>query len=244
MIQDKIAIITGGAKGIGKATAEKFMNNGAHVVLIDIDKRVLDVASAFRKDGKKCYATICDLTNSEETKKAIEEIVNEVERIDILINNAGITQDSSFKKMSQDQWQKVIDVNLTGVYNCTKACIPHMIENGGGSIINASSIVGLYGNFGQTNYAATKAGVIAMAKTWARELGRYNIRSNAVAPGFIKTEMIETVPDTIITDIENKTPLNRLGTKEDIANAYLFLASDMAAFVTGTVLSVDGGLVL
>jgi 3-oxoacyl-[acyl-carrier protein] reductase len=164
--------------------------------------------------------------------------------VDILINNAGITRDSSLKKMTPEQWQQVIDVNLTGVFNCTKAVYPHLEQRGGGRILNAASVVGIYGNFGQTNYVATKAGVIGMTKVWAREFGRKGITVNAVAPGFINTEMLDTVPENVINDLKAKTPMQRLGEVEDIANAYAFLASDEASFISGITLSVDGGLVM
>jgi len=175
---------------------------------------------------------------------AVNEIVSKHKKIDILINNAGITRDASLLKMTPDQWKQVIDVNLTGVFNCTKAVAPIMVENKSGKIVNTSSVVGLYGNFGQTNYVATKSGIIGMTKVWARELGRKGINVNAVAPGFIATEMVETIPEKVIDMLKEKTPLGKLGNPEDIANAYLFLVSDEAKYITGTVLSVDGGLVL
>jgi len=175
---------------------------------------------------------------------AISEVVKAHGHIDILINNAGITRDATLKKMTPEQWKTVIDVNLTGVFNCTQAVAEHMAERGSGRILNAASIVGLYGNFGQTNYVATKSGVIGMTKVWARELGRKGICVNAVAPGFIATEMVGTIPEKVIKGLEEKTPLGRMGTPEDIANAYLFLSSDEANFINGAVISVDGGLVM
>jgi 3-oxoacyl-[acyl-carrier protein] reductase len=173
------------------------------------------------------------------TKKTLEQFG----KIDILINNAGITKDASFLKMTSEQWQQVIDVNLTGVFNCTKAIAPSMVERKYGRIVNASSVVGIYGNFGQTNYVATKAGVIGMTQVWARELGRKGITVNAVAPGFIATDMIQTIPEKILEAIKEKTPLQRFGTPEDVANAYCFLASDEASFINGAVISVDGGYI-
>ncbi len=177
-------------------------------------------------------------------KTAVQALVKETGRIDVLVNNAGITRDASLLKMTEEQWQQVIDVNLGGVFHCTQAVAPVMVEQKSGCIINTSSVVGLYGNYGQTNYVATKSGVIGMTKVWARELGRKGIRVNAVAPGFIATDMVDTIPENIIEQIVGKTPLARMGNPEDIANAYVFLASDLAAFISGTVLSVDGGLVL
>lgn len=177
-------------------------------------------------------------------KKAAKETVELFSTIDILINNAGITRDASLAKMTVEQWQQVIDVNLTGVFNCTKAVIPLMMEKKYGKIVNAASVVGLYGNFGQTNYVATKSGIIGMTKVWARELGRKGINVNAVAPGFIATEMMKTIPENILKSLEEKTPLGRLGLPEDIANAYLFLSSEEANFINGITLSVDGGLIV
>ncbi|MEO9623042.1 MAG: 3-oxoacyl-ACP reductase FabG, partial [Lentilitoribacter sp.] len=180
----------------------------------------------------------------DETQHAAAEVIKQLGRIDILINNAGITRDATIKKMTFEQWQQVIDVNLTGVFNCIKAASPNMIENNYGRIINTSSVVGLTGNFGQTNYAATKSGVIGMTKTLARELGKHQITVNAVAPGFIATDMVKAMPGKVIEMMISKTPLGRLGEPEDIANAYVFLASEDAAFVTGAVLSVDGAVTL
>lgn len=174
---------------------------------------------------------------------AAELVAKDFGRIDILVNNAGITRDSSLKKMSAQQWQQVIDVNLTGVFNCTKAIYPLMADNAWGRILNAASVVAHNGNFGQTNYVAAKAGVIGMTKVWAREFGRKGITVNAIAPGFIQTEMVQSMPAHILEGMESKTPLGRLGRAEDIANAYLFLASEEASFITGTVLNVDGGLI-
>ena len=247
MIQltDKVAIITGGAKGIGKVTMEKFLSLGAKVAIWDIDEKAANdylEKAEFSKDQLNFYKV--DTCSLESVQNAAEKVNADFGRIDILINNAGITRDSSFKKMSSEQWQQVIDVNLTGVFNCTKAVIPYMESRGGGRIMNAASVVAHYGNFGQTNYVATKAGVIGMSKVWAREFGRKGITVNAVAPGFINTEMIQTVPKEIIDNLISKTPLARLGESEDIANAYAFLASDAASFITGTTINVDGGLVM
>ena len=247
MIQltDKVAIITGGAKGIGKVTVEKFLSLGAKVAIWDIDEKAANdylEKAEFSKDQLKFYKV--DTCSLESVQQAVEKVNADFGGIDILINNAGITRDSSFKKMSREQWQQVIDVNLTGVFNCTKAVIPYMESRGGGRIMNAASVVAHYGNFGQTNYVATKAGVIGMSKVWAREFGRKGITVNAVAPGFINTEMIQTVPKEIIDNLISKTPLARLGESEDIANAYAFLASDAASFITGTTINVDGGLVM
>ncbi|MDP2038788.1 MAG: 3-oxoacyl-[acyl-carrier-protein] reductase [Ignavibacteria bacterium] len=243
-LENKVAIITGGAQGIGKATVTKFLIEGATVVIWDVDeergnKFVTDVVA----QGYKAKFMKVNVAKLEDVEKSVEKIIHEFGKVDILINNAGILRDATLMKMTAEQWQQVIDVNLTGVFNCTKAVAPKMIEKQSGRIINATSVVGLYGNFGQTNYVATKSGVIGMTKVWARELGRKGITVNAVAPGFIATEMVETMPEKVIAMMKEKTPLGRLGTPEDIANAYCFLASDEASYINGTILSVDGGVI-
>ncbi len=239
-----IAIITGGAQGIGKATAERFVQEGAAVILWDVDeKKGLKISEEFCKKGFNTKFQRVNVADFREVENAVNQTIEKFGRIDILINNAGITRDATLKNMTQEQWQQVIDVNLTGVFNCSKAVSKFMLEKKKGCIINASSVVGLYGNFGQTNYAATKSGIIGMTKVWARELGRKGIRVNAVAPGFIATDMIKTMPEKVIKIMQEKTPLGRLGKPEDIANTYLFLASDEASFINGAVLSVDGGMI-
>ena len=243
-LENKVAIITGGAQGIGKATTQKFVEQGAKVAVWDIDDKMgLELCDFLRSKGHNVEFFKVNVANNEEVKNNVEEVIKKFGTIDILINNAGITRDSTLKKMTQEQWQQVINVNLTGVFNCTQAVSLIMLEKGEGKIINASSVVGLYGNFGQTNYVATKSGVIGMTKVWARELGRKGIIVNAVAPGFIATEMVKAMPENVIKTMEEKTPLGRLGKPEDIANAYLFLASDEASYINGAVLSVDGGII-
>jgi len=240
-LQNKIAIVTGGAAGIGEITARTFVNEGAKVMIWDVNNQ-RGSALAAELDSVEYFNV--NVADSESVKKAVEAIVDKYERIDALVNNAGITQDATLLKMEEAQWDAVIDVNLKGVFNCTKTVAAVMTNQRSGTIINTSSVVALYGNFGQTNYVAAKSGIIGMTKVWARELGRKGVRVNAVAPGFIATEMVKSVPEKVITTLEGKTPLGRLGQPQDIANAYLFLASEEAAFVTGTVLSVDGGLVV
>ncbi len=237
-LEDKVAVITGGAAGIGLAAAKAFASEGSKVIVWDMLPHFPDSKSAFSPD----YMRV-DVSDFDQVKSAMDAVVRAFGKVDILINNAGITRDKSLLKMDPDTWQKVIDVNLTGVFNCGKCAAEHMVAAGSGVIINTSSVVGLYGNFGQTNYVATKAGVIGMTKTWARELGRKGIRVNAVAPGFIATEMVQKMPPELLDGMKAKTPIGKLGRPEDIANAYVFLASDAAAFITGTTLSVDGGLV-
>jgi 3-oxoacyl-[acyl-carrier protein] reductase len=240
----KVVLITGGAAGIGKATAEKFNKLGATVVIWDLNEEMGNVLAKelSNKETISIFQKV-DVTQLVEVQEAVDQVINKLGRIDVLINNAGITMDRSFLKMDADTWQKVIDVNLTGVFNCTKAVASYMVEAKQGVILNASSVVGLYGNFGQTNYVATKAGVIGMTKTLARELGRKGIRVNAVAPGFIATEMVQKMPQNVIDGMIAKTPLARMGAPDDIANTYAFLASDMASFITGTTISVDGGVI-
>lgn len=244
-LENKVAVITGGAQGIGKATTEKFLNEGASVAVWDIDEmKGSEFCEGLKAEGYNVKFFKVDVADENNVKENVQKVVNNFGTIDILVNNAGITRDSTLKKMTQEQWQQVINVNLTGVFNCTQAALTVMLEKGSGRIINASSVVGLYGNFGQTNYVATKSGVIGMTKVWARELGRKGINVNAVAPGFIATEMVNAMPENVIKMMEEKTPLGRLGKPEDIANAYVFLASEEASFINGTTLSVDGGIII
>ncbi|RDY60800.1 beta-ketoacyl-ACP reductase [Flagellimonas nanhaiensis] len=242
-LNNKVAIVTGGAKGIGKATIKRFLREGAKVICWDIDQAA-GAALLDANQGTPLQFQQVNTVDRESVDKAVEEVIVKYGKIDILINNAGITRDATLKKMTPEQWKTVLDVNLTGVFNCTQAISEHMVQQGAGKIVNAASIVGLYGNFGQTNYVATKSGVIGMTKVWARELGRKGICVNAIAPGFIATEMVGTIPEKVIQNLEEKTPVGRMGTPEDIANAYLFLSSDEANFINGAVLSVDGGLVM
>ncbi|MBV6426928.1 MAG: 3-oxoacyl-[acyl-carrier-protein] reductase FabG [Haliscomenobacter sp.] len=244
-LPNRVAIITGGANGIGRVTALTFAKEGAQIAIWDINEDAgRQLAVECTALGARCIFQNVDTSNLEAATEAAEAAHREFGQIDILINNAGITRDASMKKMTAAQWQQVIDVNLTGVFNCVKAVSPYMLERGYGRILNASSVVALYGNFGQTNYVAAKAGVIGMSKVWAREFGRKGVTVNAVAPGFIQTDMVGTIPKEYLDQLKEKTPLGRMGQPEDIANAYLFLASDEASFITGTTLSVDGGLVL
>ncbi len=244
-LEGKIAVITGGAQGIGYAAVEKFAQEQAQVVLWDVNiDKGRAVANALGAKQLPVDFLEVNVAHFAATEIAAKQVAEKYGRIDILINNAGILRDATLLKMTTTDWQQVLDVNLTGVFNCTKAVAPYMVQQKSGRIINVSSIVGLYGNFGQTNYVAAKSGIIGMTKVWARELGRKGITVNAVAPGFIATEMVQTVPEKVIQTIIEKTPLGRLGTPEDIANAFLFLASDEASFINGTVLSVDGGLVM
>lgn len=242
-LQDKVAIVTGGATGIGAVTAELFAREGATVMIWDMDKeRGAVFAEKLKSDGLSVYFRQVNTANYDQIVEAAAELYKEKGAIDILVNNAGITRDSTLKKMTPELWQQVIDVNLTGVFYCTKVVSEYMVEKGYGRILNASSVVGIYGNFGQTNYVATKAGLIGMTKTWARELGRKGVTVNAVAPGFIATEMVQKMPENVLEGMVAKVPVGRLGTPKDIALTYLFLASDEAAYINGAVISVDGGM--
>jgi len=244
-LKDKTAVITGGANGIGRATTLAFVREGANVMIWDIDAEQAEETKRLAGDGgERVHFLSVDIRSYQKVEDAIAETVSRIGKIEILINNAGVTADSTLKKMTPDQWQKVVDVNLTGVFNCGKAAALHMMENNYGRIINTSSVVAHNGNFGQSNYVATKTGVIGLAKVWAKELGRYGITVNAVAPGFVETDMIKTVPEKVLDGLRGQTPLGRLGKPEDIANAYVYLSSEKASFITGAVLNVDGGLKL
>ena len=240
-LKDKVAIITGAAKGIGFATAKRFAQEGAKVIIVDIGSEAIK-AAVDQIPGAEGH--VMNVTDRASIQSVVDEIIQRHGRIDILINNAGITQDARLIKMTEAQFDTVIDVNLKGVFNCTQLVVPHMLEAGSGAIVNASSVVGLYGNFGQTNYAATKFGIIGFTKTWARELGPKGIRVNAVCPGFIATEMVKAMPENILQDIEKRSWLGRLGTPEEMANVYLFLASDEASYVNGIALEASGGISL
>lgn len=241
----RVALITGAGQGLGKAIALRFAQEGAKVVALDVAPDGINaVAGEIKAAGGESLAVVCDVTQRAQVAAAVQAALDAFGQLDILCNNAGITRDARLVKMTEEQFDQVIAVNLKGVFNMTQAVAPHMVERGYGRIITTSSVVGLYGNFGQTNYVATKAGVIGMTRVWARELGPKGITANAVAPGFIATDMVKTVPQEVLDKFISMTPARRLGEPEDIANAFLFLASDEASFVNGAVLSVDGGLVL
>jgi 3-oxoacyl-[acyl-carrier protein] reductase len=248
-LKDRVCLITGGAAGIGKAVAQRFAEEGAHVCICDLDEEggntvAKDIGGTFHK------VNVADRT---EVQAWVESIYEQHNRIDVLINNAGVLRDGLLvkvkdgelvKQMPEGEFDLVIDVNLKGSFNCAQAVAPFMIQQKGGVILNATSIVGLDGNFGQTNYVASKAGVIGMTKVWARELGRHQVRVNAIAPGFTLTEMVQQMPEKALEGMVARTPLGRMGQPIDIANAYLFLASDEASFISGVTLRVDGGIVV
>lgn len=253
-LNGKVVIVTGAAAGIGRATALRFAAEGARVAAWDVRTEDAEALhDALVEAGGEGHVAHVDVTDGAAVQAAVDDVVERWGGVDVLINNAGILRDSQLVKwrdgevvsmMSDEAFDAVIAVNLRGVFLCTRTVVPHMIRGGGGAIVNASSVVGLYGNFGQTNYAATKAGVINMTRGWARELGRHGIRSNAVAPGFIATEMVRSMPQKILDGMVRHTPLARVGRPEEVAEAYVWLASSSASYVNGTVLSVDGGLVL
>jgi 3-oxoacyl-[acyl-carrier protein] reductase len=244
-VKDKVVIITGGGSGIGKETGLLFAKEGAKVVVADVNEKAgAETVDTIKNAGGDALFAKLDVSNREQTKQVVKDTIAKYGRIDVLINNAGIIQDALVIKMTEDQWDKVININLKGPFNCIQAVAEQMITQGSGVILNISSIVALYGNVGQTNYAATKAGLVGMTKTLAKELGKKGIRVNAIAPGFIYTPMTATVPEKILDMMKEKTPLKRLGTPGDIANALLFLSSDDASFINGAVISVDGGLLL
>jgi 3-oxoacyl-[acyl-carrier protein] reductase len=242
LLKDKICIVTGGGRGIGRATAEKFVNEGAVVYIAEFDE---SAGSAASDDlGEQCSFIKADVSDAESVKSMIEKVKNDHGRIDVIVNNAGILQDQTLEKMEEDQFDQVIQVNMRGVFLCTKYAAEVMREQGRGVILNASSVVARFGNFGQTNYVAAKAGLEGMTKVWARELGKHGIRVNAVAPGFIHTDMTAQMPEKIIKMMGDKVPLKRWGQPEDVANLYCFLASDEASYISGAILPIDGGVVV
>jgi 3-oxoacyl-[acyl-carrier protein] reductase len=244
-LEDKVAIITGAGSGIGRETALLFAKKGAKVVVADVNENGgEETVSEIKKNEGDGHFVKLDVTNREQSQKMVKDTLEKYGRIDVLINNAAIIQDALVTKMTEEQWDRVINIDLKGAFNCIQASVDVMLNQGNGVIINTSSIVGLNGNVGQINYAAAKAGLIGMTKTLAKELGKKGIRVNAVAPGFIMTPMTSNVPEKILEMMREKTPLRRLGETKDVANAYLYLASDEAKFVTGAVLCVDGGLIL
>ncbi len=244
-LEDKVAIITGAGRGIGQATAVKFAQEGAKVVVCDLTQAsIAETLTLCEQAGAQTLGCVANVTDMKSLQAMVQATLAKFGRIDCLVNNAGIVADAQMKNMTDDQFDKVIAVNLKGVFNATKAVVDTMLAQQSGVILNSSSIVGLYGNFGQTNYAAAKFGVIGMAKTWARELGRKGIRSNAVCPGFISTSILATIPEKVINALEEKVPMGRLGKPEDVANTFAFLASDEASYINGAVIEVSGGLVI
>ena len=242
LLENKVCIVTGGGRGIGQATAEKFIGESATVIIADFDEATGTATAEYL--GDQCSFVKTDVSQSESVQSLIKRVKADHGSIDVIVNNAGILQDQTLEKMDEEEFDKVIQVNMRGVYLCTKYAAEVMREQGSGVILNASSVVARFGNFGQTNYVAAKAGLEGMTKVWARELGKHGIRVNAVAPGFIKTDMIAGMPEKIIKMMEAKVPLKRWGKSEDVADLYCFLASDEASYISGVVLPVDGGVVV
>ena len=242
-LKGKVAVITGAAQGIGYATVRKFLDEGATVALVDLSADALQAArSALKLNGEIIESFAVDVTRRDQLDEMVGQLRSRFGRIDILVNNAGITQDARIQNMTDEQFDNVINVNLKGTYNSSKAVLASMLEQGSGVILNASSVVGIYGNFGQTNYAASKFGVIGFVKTWARELGPKGIRCNAVCPGFIATHILESIPQRVLSQLTERVPLRRLGRPDEVANVYAFLASDEASYINGAVIEVAGGL--
>ena len=240
-LKDKIALITGGANGIGLATAARFAKEGAKIILWDVSEKGNAVAEDLKKDGHEAVFKKVSVTKEVEVQKAVAEAHKQFGRIDILSNNAGITRDRTLLKMSKQEWDDVISVNLTGVFNCTQAVAPIMKDQNYGRIVSASSNVAIRGNYGQTNYVATKSAIIGMTKVWAMELGKFGITVNCIAPGFIKTAMTDIMPEEVKKNSLAHIPIGHWGQPDDIANGYLYLASDEASFVSGICLTIDGG---
>ncbi|MBP2636709.1 MAG: fabG 4 [Firmicutes bacterium] len=243
-LKNKVVIITGAASGIGKATALRFAEEGANIVVADFADGTATVNEVLDKGVQAIYVKL-NVTDPESVQAMVAKTIDTFSKVDVLINNAGITKDAMMKKLTKEAWDDVVNVNLTGVFNCTAAVLPHMLEQKSGVVLTTSSVVGLFGNLGQTNYAATKWGVIGMTKSWAKEMAKNGLRFNCVAPGFIATEMVKKIPEQVLNEkILIKVPAGRLGEPEEIAAAFAFLASDDAKFINGTVLSVDGACTL
>jgi len=242
-MRDRVVVITGAARGIGREAAVLFAGEGASVAVCDVDPQGEEVARTIHQSGGTAAFFVMNVADRNQVQQAVADVLGTFSRIDVVVNNAGITRDAQLVKMSEEDWDKVLAVNLKGAFNVTQAVAPIMVAQGHGRIINTASIVALYGNFGQSNYVASKAGLIGLTRVWARELGPKGIAVNAVAPGFIETEMVKSVPEKVLQTVRERVPLRRLGTPRDVAWVYLFLASEEAGYINGAVIPVDGGLV-
>lgn len=243
-LKNKIVVVTGAGQGIGKATAIRFANEESKVVVAEYNSTTGNaVVDMITESGGNSLFVQVDISNRKSVQKMVSETMKKFGRIDVLVNNAGVIDDVTLKKMTDEQFDRVVNVNMKGTFICAQEVATIMQEQEYGVILNAASVVALYGNFGQTNYVASKAGIIGMTKVWARELGKYNIRVNAVAPGFIQTDMVKDIPEEVLTASLQHVPLKRMGQPEEVAATYCFLASDDACYITGTVISVDGGSV-
>lgn len=242
-LKDKVAIVTGGSRGIGAAISMELAKNGVKIVLNYVSRKEIaeKMVAEINEIGGEAYAVQADVSNKEEAERLVQEAIDHFGRLDILVNNAGITRDSTFKKLSEEDWRKVIDVNLNSVYNNTSVALPHLLESDGGRIINISSIIGQAGGFGQTNYAAAKAGLIGYTKSLALELAKSNVTVNAICPGFIGTEMVQAIPEKVLEGIVAKVPQKRLGKPEEIARGVVYLCKD-GDYITGQQLNINGGL--
>jgi len=246
LLKDQVALITGGARGIGKAIAEKYAANGALLAIVDVNQEAAEgtARELAERFGVRAIAGGCDVSKADQVDLLVKKVLDTFGRVDILVNNAGVTRDNLMLRMKDDEWDLVININLKGVFVCTRALVRHMAKARKGVIINLASVVGQMGNAGQANYTASKGGVIALTKTTAREFASRNIRVNAVAPGFINTDMTKVLSDQVKAEMLKQVPLERMGEPEDIANACLFLASEMSAYITGHVLAVNGGMLM
>ena len=244
MLENKVVLITGSAQGIGREIALKLADLKANIALNDIqtqEENLKKIKEEIEKEGSKAQYFLADVSNLEEMQAAVQNIQKEFGRLDILVNNAGVCKDKTLAKMTKEEWQKVIDIDLGGVFNCAKAALPLIIQNQG-KIINLSSVVGQRGNFGQTNYAAAKAGVIGFTKALAKEVGRFGVTVNAIAPGFIETKLTEKLPEELKVMIKKLTALGRFGKPKEVAELVAFLASEESNFITGAIINIDGGL--
>ncbi|MFH1459308.1 MAG: 3-oxoacyl-[acyl-carrier-protein] reductase [Candidatus Omnitrophota bacterium] len=244
-LEGKVAVITGGAQGIGKQIAITLAKEGANCVICDVNEEELQkAATEIQTQGVKCLPVVLNVTNLSQCEQMVNKIIDKFKKIDILINNAGITRDGLFIRMREEDWDSVIAVNLKGTFNCTKATVKVMLKQRAGSIVNVASIIGLMGNMGQANYAASKAGIIGLTKSVAKEVASRNINVNAIAPGFIETKMTQVLSEDVKTAMLKQIPLNRFGNSEDVAKLVLFLVSDDASYITGQVIQIDGGMLM